>query len=94
MKNLSICINNVYPFITTEEITGYKAQMKTFISALHNKTGSGNDFLGWLDLPSTISTSDIERIKKLSDNLRQEIEVLVVIGIGGSYLGARAVIEA
>lgn len=94
MKNLSICIDHVHPFITTEEIIGYKAQMKTFISALHNKTGSGNDFLGWLDLPSTISTSDLERIKKLSNNLRQEIEVLVVIGIGGSYLGAKAVIEA
>ncbi len=94
MKNLSLNINHVHPFITTEEITGYKAQMKTFISALHNKTGSGNDFLGWLDLPSTISTSDLERIKKLSNNLRQEIEVLVVIGIGGSYLGAKAVIEA
>jgi len=94
MKNLSLNIDHVYPFITTEEITGYKAQMKTFISALHDKTGSGNDFLGWLDLPSTISTNDIERIKKLSENLRQEIEVLVVIGIGGSYLGAKAVIEA
>jgi glucose-6-phosphate isomerase len=94
MKNLSLNINQVYPFVTEEEINSYENQIKSHISALHNKTGPGGNFLGWLDLPSAFSISELSKIKQFSVKLQQEIDVLVVIGIGGSYLGARAVIEA
>ncbi|RQD67950.1 MAG: glucose-6-phosphate isomerase [Tindallia sp. MSAO_Bac2] len=60
---------------------------------LHENTGPGNEFLGWLNLPDNISTKEINRIKEAADSIRQKSEVLVVIGIGGSYLGARAVLE-
>lgn len=61
---------------------------------LGNKTGKGNDFLGWLALPAMVNESDISRIESVADRLRENSDTVVVIGIGGSYLGARAVIEA
>jgi len=61
---------------------------------LHNGQGAGNDFLGWVNLPSSISNSELSEIKRVADNLRAKAEVVVCIGIGGSYLGAKAVLEA
>src|SRR5574344_1984945 len=58
------------------------------------KSGSGNDFLGWLDIPNEITESKISQIKQAANLLAQQTKVIVVVGIGGSYLGARAVIEA
>lgn len=63
-------------------------------SLLHTKQGAGSDFLGWVDLPSSITPSDLEAIKKQATALREKAEVIICIGIGGSYLGAKAVIEA
>ena len=61
---------------------------------IHNKTGAGNDFLGWVDLPTNYNKTEVENIKKKAAELSEEIDVLLVCGIGGSYLGARAAIEA
>ena len=57
------------------------------------KTGAGNDFLGWIDLPVDYDKEEFDRIKKAAAKIREDSEVLLVIGIGGSYLGARAAIE-
>ncbi|MDR3246620.1 MAG: glucose-6-phosphate isomerase, partial [Prevotellaceae bacterium] len=62
--------------------------------ALAEKTGKGNDFLGWISLPSSVNESDISDIESVSQNLREISDVVIVIGIGGSYLGAKAVIES
>ena len=62
--------------------------------AVLNKTGKGNDFLGWVDLPSTIDESLLKSIASSAAKMQEKAELFVVIGIGGSYLGARAVIEA
>jgi glucose-6-phosphate isomerase len=59
-----------------------------------NKTGEGNDFLGWIDLPTNYDKEEFDRIKKASEYIKSNADVLIVIGIGGSYLGARAVVEA
>ena len=61
---------------------------------LHNGQGAGNDFLGWVNLPSSITNSELSEIKRVADKLRAKAEVVVCIGIGGSYLGAKAVLEA
>jgi glucose-6-phosphate isomerase len=60
---------------------------------LHNKTGAGNDFLGWLDLPLNYDKEEFARIKAAAQKIRSDSEVLIVIGIGGSYLGAKAAID-
>lgn len=71
--------------------------MQPFVDAvhgiIHKKTGPGADFLGWLDIPNGYSADEIERIRKVASNIRKNSEVFVVVGIGGSYLGAKAAIE-
>lgn len=67
--------------------------MKCAHDKLHNGTGAGNDFLGWIDLPVNYDKDEFERIKKSAEKIQSDSEVLIVIGIGGSYLGARAAIE-
>lgn len=71
-----------------------KEQVLAALKTLVEKTGAGNDFLGWVDLPEEIDQKERERIRQAAERIRNEAEALVVIGIGGSYLGARAVIEA
>jgi glucose-6-phosphate isomerase len=61
---------------------------------LHEKTGAGNDFLGWIDLPVNYDKEEFSRIKKAAEKIKSDSDILIVIGIGGSYLGARACIEA
>ena len=60
---------------------------------IHEKTGLGNDFLGWVDLPKNYDKEEFDRIKKAAEKVKSDSDVLLVIGIGGSYLGARAAIE-
>ena len=71
-----------------------KEQVLAALKTLVEKTGAGNDFLGWVDLPEEIDPKEREQIRQAAERIRNEAEALVVIGIGGSYLGARAVIEA
>jgi glucose-6-phosphate isomerase len=93
-EKLQINIDNVIDFVSENEIYKFKKEITDHISALHNKTGKGSDFLGWVDLPSKIKHEEIEKIEKTVKALKDKIEILVVIGIGGSYLGAKSVIDA
>ena len=78
----------------TESMESYKDRVAEVHDMIHNKTGAGNDFLGWVDLPTNYNKTEVENIKKKAAELSEEIDVLLVCGIGGSYLGARAAIEA
>ena len=92
-ENLSISLKYVNNFISNEEILALAQKSVRHLISLNTGTGAGNDFLGWLSLPDDIQPQ-LDRIKKVSDHLRSISDTTVVIGIGGSYLGARAVIEA
>ncbi|MBQ4231622.1 MAG: glucose-6-phosphate isomerase, partial [Salinivirgaceae bacterium] len=81
-------------FISKADVLAYKDAVKQNITALYKQTGKGNDFLGWVNLPSSISAAEIADIKATAQKMKQLCEVVVVIGIGGSYLGAKAVIDA
>ncbi len=80
-------------FISAEEISFIKKQTLAAKEELVNKTGAGNDFLGWIDLPVDYDKEEFARIKEAAKKIQSDSEVLLVIGIGGSYLGARAAIE-
>ena len=95
MENISLHLDKVYGFIPSDQIAAYKNAAEQQNTALRNKTGKGNDFLGWVDLPSSISESVLEEVEKVSLKFQSKhLEVFVVIGIGGSYLGSKAVIDA
>lgn len=81
-------------FLTEDEIHSFQEKVGDIHHSMTNRTGRGAEFLGWLDLPSGISTDFINDIKNTADELRKDSEAVIVVGIGGSYLGARAVIEA
>ena len=91
---ISLNIEKTFGFISKESVFAYEAQVKAAQEALENGTGKGNDFLGWLHLPSSITKEHLDDLKATAQVLRDNCEVVVVAGIGGSYLGARAVIEA
>lgn len=93
-KSIKIDYSKVLGFIPQSTIDGYAAPAMECMKQLENGTGKGNDFLGWLHLPSSISTELLLHIKQTAKVLQENCEVVVVAGIGGSYLGARAVIEA
>ncbi|MFA1756026.1 glucose-6-phosphate isomerase [Fusobacterium animalis] len=93
MKKIGLDYSKVFNFISNDELNQMKILVDEAAHKLHNKSGAGNDFLGWLDLPINYNKEEFSRIKKASDKIKSDSEVLVVIGIGGSYLGARAVIE-
>ena len=80
-------------FVREDEYAGIEAQVKAAHTALHNGTGLGNDFIGWVDLPTNYDKEEFARIKKAAEKIKKDTDVFVVIGIGGSYLGARAAIE-
>ena len=85
---------NALDFIGGEEaVARMEPQVKAASDMLHKKNGPGNDFLGWLDLPTNYDKEEFARIRKAAQKIRRDSDVLIVIGIGGSYLGARAVIE-
>ncbi len=82
------------PFVKDEEVKVMFEQVKLAHNMLCEKNGPGNDFLGWLDLPINYDKQEFERIQKAAKKIQSNSDILIVIGIGGSYLGARAVIEA
>jgi glucose-6-phosphate isomerase len=94
MTNLKIDIKDVLGFVKMEEIRAFQGEINKHYEALNNKSGKGNEFLGWMDLPTGISQQLIDDIKSCASRIKEMAEVYVVIGIGGSYLGARSVIEA
>ena len=91
---MQLNINNATSFLTEGIISQYKAPVQTAQQALEDGTCPGNDFLGWLHLPSSIMPEFIAEINQTAETLRQECDAIVVAGIGGSYLGAKAVIAA
>ena len=94
MKNIQLDITKAAQFLHTDAIAAYEPQVKAAQEALENGTCPGNDFLGWLHLPSSITPEFIAELNATAQVLRENCEVVVVAGIGGSYLGARTVIEA
>ena len=93
MGNLKFSYKNALKFVSEAEIAAMQEKVNAAHEKLVNKTGAGNDFLGWVDLPENYDKEEFCRIKKAAEKIRSDSEVLVVIGIGGSYLGARAAIE-
>ena len=87
-------LNHTFSFLRKEDIQSYESKVASTYNTIYNRTGAGNDFLGWVNLPSEIDESLIADIEKTACELRKKSDLFVVIGIGGSYLGARAVIEA
>ena len=84
---------HVKQFISNEEYEAIAPQIKAAHEMLHNKNGLGSDFTGWVDLPVDYDKDEFQRIKKAAEKIKKDTQVFIVIGIGGSYLGARAAIE-
>lgn len=80
--------------VTAKDIEDITPKAVRALNTLHDKSGEGSDFLGWVDLPTNYDKEEFARIKKAAEYIKENADVLIVIGIGGSYLGARAVIEA
>ena len=93
MKSISLNITKAASFLAEGAVKAYEPKVKAAQEALENGTCEGNDFLGWLHLPSSITPEFLSEIEAVANTLREKCEVVVVAGIGGSYLGARAVIE-
>ena len=94
MSKLLFDYSKALEFVSQEEIDNFESTVNLAKETLINKKGAGADFLGWLDLPVNYDKEEFERIKKAAKKIQSDSEVLVVIGIGGSYLGAKACIEA
>ena len=92
MEEIKIDIQGISKFVSKEEIKKFALKTNESNKALHNKSGLGNDFLGWVNLPNEIN--NLSEIKETAEEIRKIADIVVVIGIGGSYLGAKAVIDA
>ena len=91
---IKIDISRVRDFVSLSQVNALEPEIKEAILKLENGTGAGNDFIGWMNLASGMSSALLDDIQETANVLRENCEVVVVAGIGGSYLGSRAVIEA
>jgi len=94
MEQIKLNISNVSKFVSQATIGDYKKQILDTNKALHEGTGEGNDFVGWVGLPSSITEEYLAEVEGVAAKMQKNIDVLVVVGIGGSYLGAKAVIDS
>jgi len=94
MEFIKLSIEKIYGSVDKAKVQGLKEKAQAANKALEEKTGKGNDFLGWVNLPGSISESHLADIEKTAKRLQSQIDIVVVIGIGGSYLGSKAVVEA
>lgn len=95
MKNIGLDFTNVYGIVPKAGIDAFKSRTEAANLALHQKKGKGNDYMGWVDLPGAIPETELAEIEKTVQKLQvKHLEIFVVIGIGGSYLGSKAVIDA
>ena len=94
MECVKIDYSNVLKFISEKEILAYAENCSEAVTKLLNKTGKGNDFVGWVNYPTEIAEEEVARIKAAKNKIYKNGNCLVVVGIGGSYLGAKAVLEA
>ena len=88
--SIQVDLKHLNGFVRNEEMEGIAPQVKTAHHMLHNGTGMGNDYIGWLALPTNYDKEEFERIQKAAKQIQSDTDILIVIGIGGSYLGARA----
>jgi glucose-6-phosphate isomerase len=93
MTHVTFTYKKALPFLSEQELNNLEGAVQAAHDAIHNRTGAGNDFLDWLDLPETYDKEEFERIKQCAEKIRNNSDILLVIGIGGSYLGARAALE-
>ena len=93
MERITFDSSKAESFLSEYEINYFEGYVKQAHEMLHNKSGQGSDFLGWVDLPVNYDKDEFSRIKKSAEKIKSDSDVLIVIGIGGSYLGARAAIE-
>ena len=93
MSKVTFDYSNAAPFMKDHEMELMKKLALDAKETLVAKTGAGNDFLGWIDLPVNYDKEEFDRIKKAAAKIQSDSDVLLVVGIGGSYLGARAAIE-
>ncbi|WP_456277862.1 glucose-6-phosphate isomerase [Bacillus sp. AK128] len=93
MTHIKFDYSKALSFFGEHELTYLSDAVKVAHHSLHEKTGAGNDFLGWIDLPTEYDQEEFSRILKSSEKIKSDSDVLLVVGIGGSYLGARAAIE-
>ncbi|NMD69047.1 glucose-6-phosphate isomerase [Bacillus sp. DNRA2] len=93
MTHVRFDYSKALQFFGEHEVTYLRDFVKLAHHSLHEQTGAGNDFLGWIDLPVNYDKEEFARIQKSAEKIKQDSDVLLVIGIGGSYLGARAAIE-
>ena len=94
MQHIKLSIEKAFGFVSEQAVADYKTQVTKANASLHNGTGKGSDFLGWLNLPTSIDEAHLADVENTAKILRENCEIVVVIGIGGSYLGAKAVIDA
>ena len=94
MDSIKFDYSKICNFVTKEEMVALYPEARQALKSLKEGTGKGSDFLGWLNLPVEITSEQLADIEKTAAELRARTQVMVVIGIGGSFLGARAVIEA
>lgn len=92
-KTVTFDYSKAAGFVSSEEIANFKSIVMEAKETLLSKSGAGNDFLGWIDLPINYDKVEFARIKSAAKKIQSDSDVLLVIGIGGSYLGARAAIE-
>ncbi|MGY4689106.1 glucose-6-phosphate isomerase [Salibacterium sp. K-3] len=93
-KDIQFDYSNALPFFSEHELEHLRSPVQHAHDAVHEKTGAGSDFLGWVDLPKDYDKEEFERIQKAAEKIRNDSDVLLVLGIGGSYLGAKAAIES
>ncbi|SNZ05942.1 glucose-6-phosphate isomerase [Terribacillus aidingensis] len=94
MTHIGFDYKKAMPYIGEQEVNYLAPLVQAAHDQLHNKTGAGNDYLGWLNLPTDYDKEEFARIKQAAEKIKSDSDVLLVVGIGGSYLGARAAIEA
>jgi len=94
MEKITLNIDKAFGAITKEQVNAFQPQVRKGIEMLHNGDGAGSDYLGWLHLPSSITDAELKALEDAAAALRAKCEIVVVIGIGGSYLGTKAVVEA
>lgn len=93
MGNIVFDYSKASGFVSAEEMENMKSAVMCARDTLTSRSGAGNDFLGWIDLPADYDKEEFHRIKKAAEKIKSDSDVLLVVGIGGSYLGARAAIE-
>ena len=94
MDTIKLNIDNTFNFIDKSKFADLEKEAAKKNQQVHTKTGKGNDFVGWVDLPNNISLEEINAINSSAKQFRKDKDIIVIIGIGGSYLGAKAVIDS